>query len=460
MKQVIIFLIAISLNTVLRGQSMPNIDMKQYMSAKTNTAKGRILMGVKLEGGYIEKISFWLNQLNHFKEQNDVNGMNYSQLLIGRNYNGYSEYNLALKYLLPALRGFESRNDVYGIILSNMATFTAFAYSGHSDEALSYINKCTSVAKSYPDTSLVALVLMNGADCLVRMNLPDLAIPRLQEAVKIFYEFKDTLNVAAALATFGQSYIAKKNYEIAKPYLLQSLQYSKLFNQKYFMTYIAIDLSHLFFEQTQFDSSLAYAREALSYAGKNEPLGSMHAFELMYKNYEKLDRNDSAFKYFRMATIAKDSIFTTEKTRSIQIMDFQEKIRLQELAIENEKAELRRKQNLQYVLIALGIVVFIMLFLLLSQSIIIQPKIIKYLGVIVLLIVFEFFNLLLHPFLERITHHSPLLILAGLVFIASLLVPLHHRAEKLIIKKLLEKNNKIRLLTANKAELNSGKAVI
>ncbi|HET6767854.1 MAG TPA: hypothetical protein VFH08_10660, partial [Chitinophagaceae bacterium] len=249
----------------------------------------------------------------------------------------------------------------------------------------------------------------------------------------------------------GQTYLETKNYDSAKSFFLQSLQYGKLFKVKYFLTYNAIDLSHLFFEQTQYDSSLTYAREALSYAEDNEPLGSMQAFDWLYKTYEKLNKQDSAFKYFRLAAIAKDSIFSMEKNRSIQAMEFQEKIRQQEIALEKEKSELLRKQNIQYVLIAFGLVVFFMLFLFLSRSIIIQPKIIEYLGVIVLLIVFEFFNLLLHPFLERVTHHSPLLILTGLVCIAAVLIPLHHRIEKWMIKRLVEKNKNIRLAATTKS---------
>ena len=75
---------------------------------------------------------------------------------------------------------------------------------------------------------------------------------------------------------------------------------------------------------------------------------------------------------------------------------------------------------------------------------------IEFLGVIALLIVFEFLNLLLHPFLERITNHSPIVMLLALVCIAALLVPLHHKAEKWATAKLVEKNKKIRLAAAKK----------
>jgi hypothetical protein len=70
--------------------------------------------------------------------------------------------------------------------------------------------------------------------------------------------------------------------------------------------------------------------------------------------------------------------------------------------------------------------------------------------VIALLIVFEFLNLLLHPFLERITHHNPVLMLLSLVCIAALLVPLHHRLEKWAVRKLVEKNKRIRLAAEKK----------
>ena len=86
----------------------------------------------------------------------------------------------------------------------------------------------------------------------------------------------------------------------------------------------------------------------------------------------------------------------------------------------------------------------------LSRRHITNTKLIQFLGVVALLLVFEFLNLLLHPFLERITHHSPVLMLLALVCIAALLVPLHHKLEKWATHKLVEKNKQIRLAAAKK----------
>jgi hypothetical protein len=72
--------------------------------------------------------------------------------------------------------------------------------------------------------------------------------------------------------------------------------------------------------------------------------------------------------------------------------------------------------------------------------------------------VFKFLKLLLHPFLERITHYSSVLLLLALVGIAALLVPLHHKVEHWATAKLVEKNKKIRLANAKKTigELEKG----
>ena len=131
-------------------------------------------------------------------------------------------------------------------------------------------------------------------------------------------------------------------------------------------------------------------------------------------------------------------------------MTFDEQLRQQELVTGKIKAEEQRKQNIQFALLALGIIVFIILFLLFSRSIVANQTLISFFGVLGLLIVFEFINLLIHPWLASFTHESPVLMLLVLVLIASLLIPLHHRLEKWIKEKMTEKNKTIRLAAAKK----------
>ncbi|HKO81022.1 MAG TPA: hypothetical protein VJU78_11535 [Chitinophagaceae bacterium] len=166
--------------------------------------------------------------------------------------------------------------------------------------------------------------------------------------------------------------------------------------------------------------------------------------------YDKNRQPDSAFYYSRLESVMKDSVFSLGNMNKIQALAFNEQLRTIEEESKKAAEAAQRKQNIQYVLIALGIISFIISFLLLSRRHITNTKVIQFLGVVALLVVFEFLNLLLHPFLELITHHSPLLMLLALVCIAALLVPLHHRLEKWATQKLVEKNKQARLRAAKK----------
>ena len=146
----------------------------------------------------------------------------------------------------------------------------------------------------------------------------------------------------------------------------------------------------------------------------------------------------------------RDSIFSREKINRLQTLEFNEQLRQRDLSSAKIAAYEERKQNIQYALIALGLVTFIILFLLLSRSFIKSTKLITFFGVVALLLVFEFLNLLLHPFLVKVTHHSPIFMLLTLVCIAALLVPLHHKLEKWTTTKLVEKNKEVRLSSAKK----------
>jgi hypothetical protein len=161
-------------------------------------------------------------------------------------------------------------------------------------------------------------------------------------------------------------------------------------------------------------------------------------------------QTDSAYYFSLLELAMKDSVFNRDNLNKIQSLAFSEQLRVIEEEGKRAKEEEQRKQNIQYALIALGIITFVILFLALSRRHITNTKVIQFLGIVALLLVFEFLNLLLHPLLERITHHNPILMLLALVCIAAILVPIHHKLEKWATHKLVEKNKAIRLAAAKK----------
>ena len=209
-------------------------------------------------------------------------------------------------------------------------------------------------------------------------------------------------------------------------------------------------IAEYYYNNHQTDSAIFYANKAIGVV-QHTAFTTMTAkpAKLLLEVYRK-SNIDSAFKYSEMHQAANDSLYSIKAIQEAQLMTFEEDARRQEQAVAEEEANEQRKENIEYALIGLGIISIIIVFLVISRTLVTNERIIEFFGVVALLLVFEFLNLLLHPFLEHVTKHSPVLMLLALVCIAAVLVPLHHKIEKWATHKLIEKNKAIRLAAAKK----------
>ena len=178
--------------------------------------------------------------------------------------------------------------------------------------------------------------------------------------------------------------------------------------------------------------------------------GIRDAQKILSELFDEKHQIDSAFYYQKLYIATNDSLYNRDKSSAIESLAFEQDLKEQERQSELQKQKEERSHNIQLAITAIAILSFLILFLLLSRSILVSHKVVEFLNVVVLLVVFEFINLLIHPWLEKITHHSTLLMLLALVAIASLIVPLHHRIEHWTTKKLVAKNKAVRLAKAKK----------
>ena len=290
----------------------------------------------------------------------------------------------------------------------------------------------------------------NLADCYLATNQIDSALKYAQkdyelcEQIKYFDFFNYTLiNLGGIHSKLGNNALALAYFDMA----IEESYKTKSPRQ---LNWALTAKAQYFFEKNQLDSCIVYAKKAIA-AVQNNPFtsNSIKPAKLLLDSYRGKNV-DSAFKYSELYRITNDSFLNAKAIQQTQLMTFEDELRQQKAAEEKIKADEQRKQNIQFVLIAFGIITFIILFLLFSRSIVANERLISFFGVLGLLVVFEFINLLIHPWLASFTHESPVLMLMVLVLIASLLIPLHHRLEKWIKEKMVEKNKKIRLSAAKK----------
>ncbi len=356
------------------------------------------------------------------------------------------------------------------------------AINGNALEGTELAYSGLDMAKKHRNSTALGIIYNDLGVCF-RENDANKSISLFLTAISYLEKGGDDMNLSSSYSNVSKKYIeklqidsalfyAQKSYELSlsrhiinnnSSILLNlgNIHYTYLHNKAIGLEYarkatqeamtegspddyvrVFTGMAKLFEKDNQIDSALFYINKALSKKEKARYRATLEVYDVYKSIYRKIN-SDSALKYYALYETVVDTIDKMSDAQQQQLLSIKKEL-------EFDNADQQRKQNIQYALLALGIITFVILFLALSRRHITNTKVIQFLGVVALLVVFEFLNLLLHPFLERITHHNPILMLLALVCIAALLVPLHHKLEKWATHKLVEKNKQIRLAAAKK----------
>ncbi len=276
-------------------------------------------------------------------------------------------------------------------------------------------------------------------DSFEKLNQLDSARIYTNQAYELAVKYNIQYILGIALNNLGNIHSKMQQGDIAIGYYRQSL--SKVFsiNDTEGICETTLGMAELFRKAGQADSALYYSRLSLATAdegGFTKPLLNASSFLTNY--FKGLNLLDSAYHYQEITIAAKDSLFSQEKTRAVQNLSFTEQLRQQEIAEANQKAEEEWKSNIQMMGIGTFITFFFGLLFVFSKRKA-NPKFIKFLGLLGLLLLFEFISLFLHPYIATFTHHTPVLMLLILVGVASMLVPVHHKLQRWVKEKLAQR---------------------
>ncbi|HEY4325864.1 MAG TPA: tetratricopeptide repeat protein [Mucilaginibacter sp.] len=324
---------------------------------------------------------------------------------------------------------------------------------GNFRRAIDYYSKAEALVRHLPDNDELFAAIADKGKAYEQLGILDSAFIYTQEGMAMAVRKYHNKNVGGGgiQADMGIIYSKMGKEKLADGYFRLAFSLNSAINEHRLLARSYCEFAEHFDRYHQRDSAIYYATKGLLMDKKyHYVVQQLAASTLLSKLYNGTHNIDSAFKYQQLMIGIRDSVFSLDKVTRLQNLEFNEQLRQQEIASEKKLASQERKENIQYVLIAAALFILTTLFLLLSRSFITNSKLIEFLSVITLLILFEFINLILHPFLEQLTHHSPALMLLALVAIAALLVPLHHRLKKLATEKLIAKNKEIRLKKARR----------
>ncbi len=455
MKKTILFVL-LSLCITITNAQTDTIDKLKQLLKNEKQDTSRVLLLTKLAYEYLQSkpdttLQLAQEGLSLARKIGFDKGEAEGLTKIGNAYNNLGNYSKALENLFQAKKVFENIHDQMGILKSLISISNNYQYQGDFRQALDYSFQAKFIAVEIKNENAIHRILFNIGLHYYNLKKIDSARIYIEQVNDMATGINDTILIGSTLVALGDIHKEMQQYRIALEYYRSGILYLNKADDDQHLIDALISLADLFDSTKQVDSCLFYSRLAFEKSQKAGLLRStFDASKLLYITYKSKDLLDSAFKYLEIAFNTRDSLFTQDKTNKLQNLTINEKIRQQEIESEKEKVKEQRRLNIEYAGIAIGLIIFLSLFLLLSHSIIVNAKWIKLIGVIGLLLVFQFVSILISPYLAKLTNNSTVLMLLALVVIAALLVPIHNKLEKWIISKLVEKNKKIRLASAKR----------
>jgi signal transduction histidine kinase len=344
------------------AQPLPDSVKVLYNSAKTSSEKGKYISDyfrvIAYDSSFFNRV---LQLSDYFKDKNDEVGLDYVQLGACLQLARTGDYTTSLNQSFQLLARFENRKDDFGIMLANKVISISYSFSGDLEQTIAHDKKVLFLSLQLGDILSIANAYNNlGSDC-IQANIIDSGLAYARQSVKYVRQVNDPAALATALGTLGEAYTAKKKYDSAIILLKESFAVSKT-STVLISTWCLNDFAQIFMEKNQYDSARYYARLAVELAGKRGFRDQLQrGYGYLWMAYEKTGSADSAFKYFRLATNTKDSIFSLQKAKQLQAINFRERSRQQE--IEQDKIQLRNKARTYVLVGGLGIF-FIIAFML------------------------------------------------------------------------------------------------
>jgi tetratricopeptide (TPR) repeat protein len=283
------------------------------------------------------------------------------------------------------------------------------------------------------------------------LGMRDSALFYAQRSNVITSPANDPYGFARSQLTIGKAYAAKGERDMAELFFKKTIAVCDSFGQRLVMPAALVGLGRERLAARDADASIALGTRALDVAKRTANLpASLEATDLLEKAYHAAGKPDSAYLSLKEHAALQDSMVNAEALSKVENMRFREQLKDKEEVVARAEEAIDRANNIQFAIIALIVLTLAIFLLVFSRTAVVGAKAIKNLSLIALLLFFEFINLLLHPFLDRITNHSPILMLLAMACIAGLLIPMHHRMEHFITNMLVSKNNRVRLEAARR----------
>ena len=261
----------------------------------------------------------------------------------------------------------EARQSIMGIIHFELTGFYTRTRD-KENQAFSHLSKAIEIGERLKNQKILSLASRDRGIYYLNLKKTDSAFIYFQKALLYYQNSPYQKNLGVVYLQLGRYYVIKRNYDSAKYYFRKAI-YENAANAATLggMGIAQRALGAVFIETSQLDSALVYTLlgQKIAYSVNDLP-GKVVSFLQLGTIYKLKKEYSIAYDYLEKAKNLGDSLNNNYVDRLMQFLnlDFDQKIRLQELEKEQQQAKSR---NRMFVMLT-GLGIFLIVAMLLYRN--------------------------------------------------------------------------------------------
>ncbi|WP_420581446.1 tetratricopeptide repeat protein [Reichenbachiella sp.] len=311
-----------------------------------------------------------LRGMKMFDQEGDTKRYRNCLNALGRINGMKGDFSEALEYFLKAYDLVEEKESLNAsIVLGNIAL--CYKYLGHVEKAKQHFK--IGLELDVKNGWRSQMNKYNGLATIYNL-LDDLdsAIYYDKKAFEASQKFGNYSTAVISLGNLAQYYVLKQEIELAKSMMKEALQLADSVGINSVEEQFDIIKAEVFYDEMKYDSTLYYARRALSSTSQfSHKRFSSIITRLMSNTFEQLGVLDSSLFYLREHHAYEDSLFNKENQRKVTElytkMETLEKEREIKLLQKDKELEALKKQRLVVLIIAITVVAVLLVVTMISR---------------------------------------------------------------------------------------------
>lgn len=274
-----------------------------------------------IRGNYIETLFFWNQSLATFQSIDDKLGISNMLNNLGAVNFNQGDDEKAIEYYLESLKVSEEIGDKLRIAtaLVNIGA-VYFNKQGTHDLALQYYLKALPLSEELGDQDAIGTSAVNMGEIYLTRKDDKAALIYFEKALEA-YKKSENGNVPYALYNIGRVYTQRNDFNRAINYQQEAYNLSKTSNRKKEMSQALLGLADAYKKKGDNKAAISAFQKSQEIAqeiGGNYEL--KYAYEGLAEIYGESSDYKNAFKYQKLYTTLKDTLYNAEMDKRIQTM--------------------------------------------------------------------------------------------------------------------------------------------